>query len=118
MTDISPPELHIEVSHDLPATFEHLLCHNGVALALDPSIPGVELPPHLLNKPHVVLLYELDPVVPIPDLVVTTEGIRATLSFDRTPFATFVPWCAVLAMGPMHAERVESPPVRTKLRAV
>ena len=118
MTDIAPPELHIEVTPDLRASFEHLLCHNGVVVAVNVTAPGVELPPHLRDRTCVVLQYELEPVVPIPDLEVTVDGIRATLSFDRTSFATFVPWTAVLAMGPMHAERVESPPVRTKLRAV
>ena len=118
MTDIAPPEIKIEVSHDFKTTFEDLLCHNGVALALDPSVAGVAMPPHLRDRPHVVLQYELEPVVPIHDLDVTDEGVRATLSFDRQPWPTFVPWTAVLAMGPMHPARVETPPKRPKLRAV
>jgi hypothetical protein len=119
MTDLAQPEMKIESWGDDPAgAFNHFLCHNGVALALDPSAAGVVLPPHLRERPHVVLQYELEPVVPIPDLEVTDEGVRATLSFGREPFATFVPWGAVLAMGPMHAARVEAPPKRAKLRAV
>jgi hypothetical protein len=108
----APTKIHINEA------FEYLLCHNGVALTLDPAVAGVVLPPHLLDQPHVLLQYELEPVVPIPDLEVTAEGVRATLSFGREPFATFVPWSAVLAMGPMHAERVEAPPKRAKLRSV
>src|SRR5262249_5510528 len=30
-----------------------------------------------------------------PDLDISDEGIAATLSFSRVPFATFVPWAAV-----------------------
>jgi hypothetical protein len=119
MNDNGTPELKIEATHDLKGTFEHLLCHNGVVLAVNPSADGVALPPHLYSKPHVVITYELEPVVPIHDLKVDDDGIHATLSFDRTPFATFIPWGAVLAMGPMHAERIESPPPsRPKLKAV
>ena len=32
---------------------------------------------------------------PIPDLVIDDEGIRATLSFNRVPFSTFIPWSAI-----------------------
>jgi hypothetical protein len=38
--------------------------------------------------------------IPIPDLKWDTRGISATLSFDQSPFATFVPWEAVVAIGP------------------
>ena len=119
MTDIAPPEIKISNWGDDPAgAFEHLLCHNGVVVAVNVAAAGVVLPPHLRDRLHVVLNYELDPVVPIPDLEVTAEGVRAMLSFGRQPFATFVPWTAVLAMAPMHAERIETPPKRAKLRAV
>ena len=98
MTDIAPPEIKISNWGDDPAgAFEHLLCHNGVVVAVNVAAAGVVLP---------------------PDLEVTAEGVRAMLSFGRQPFATFVPWTAVLAMAPMHAERIETPPKRAKLRAV
>jgi hypothetical protein len=82
---------------------------------------GEVLPTNLpvpLSRPYVVIDYEIDPVIPITDLEVTADGVRATLSFGREPFATFIPWLAVLAMGPMHAERVEAPEKRRGLRAV
>ena len=69
-----------------------------------------------MDATPVCLEYELDAVVPIPDLVADDEGIRATLSFSRQPHATFVPWKAVMAMAPMHAARTEK--TRAKLRAV
>jgi hypothetical protein len=112
MNTTGPVEMKIEVA------FEHLLCRTGVRLVVHPWYPGVVLPPQLHDLPHVMLEYELDPVVPIPDLEVTAAGVRATLSFGREPFATFIPWLAVLAMGPMHAERIESPAKRRGLRAV
>lgn len=111
--DSAPIEVTIEYA------FNHLLCHNGVVVTVNPGAAGVALPLHLRDQPRVVLTYELEPVVPIPDLEVTDEGVRATLSFERKPFATFVPWGAVLAMGPMHPARVETPPAnRAKLKAV
>jgi hypothetical protein len=99
------PKIEVEVSIAAKDAFEHLLCRGGVAIAVDARQPGVVLPEHLLGI-DVVLNYELDPPVPIPDLEATAEGIRATLSFSRTPFATFVPWGAVTAMGPMRPDQL------------
>jgi hypothetical protein len=119
MNDNGTHEIKIENLGDDPAgAFEHLLCHNGVRLVVNTSTGGLRLPLHLYDEARIALVYELEPVVPIPDLEVTAEGVRATLSFDRTPFATFVPWGAVLAMRPMHQELVETPPKRAKLRSV
>jgi hypothetical protein len=57
--------------------------------------PGVVLPKGL---PGIVGLdYGLNMAVPIHDLEVNEEGVRATLSFGRLPFSTFVPWSAVFA---------------------
>ena len=79
-------------------TFEQLLCHHGqVFVALDGRDPGVVLPEHLTQE-EVVLDYNLNAAIPILDLEASDEGIRATLSFSREPFQTFVPWSAVIEM--------------------
>ena len=93
--------------------FEHLLCHGGLSLIVDGTAEGVELPAHVRANP-LVLMYELEPVVPIPDLVVDDTGIRATLSFSREPCATFIPWAAVRGMQALQVTK----PERTKLRSV
>lgn len=54
---------------------------------------GMVLPEFLTERgPIVTLIYGLNLVVPIPDLVVNEFGIAATLSFSREPHPTFMPW--------------------------
>ena len=62
---------------------------------LDARRPGVELPARFLGQAHLRLDYGYGFTPPIPDLVIDDDGIRATLSFNRMPFATFVPWSAI-----------------------
>lgn len=62
---------------------------------LDARRDGVVLPARLLGDGHVRLNYGYHFSPPIPDLVVDDDGIHATLSFDRRPFGTFVPWSAI-----------------------
>jgi hypothetical protein len=62
---------------------------------LDARHPGVVLPPRLIGERHLMLDYAYGFQPPIPDLVVDEQGISATLSFNRTPTRTFVPWEAV-----------------------
>src|SRR5271157_2752946 len=59
--------------------------------------------------------YGLNMPIPIDDLVVTDEGVRATLSFDRALYHTYVPWRAVVTMG-FTPEPVV--PTRPKLKSV
>ena len=77
--------------------------------------PGLLLPAHVMpvDKPT-VLVYGLDMAIPIDDLEVTDEGISATLSFQRTPMPTFVPWDAVVAIQGNKPR----PRQRAKLRSV
>lgn len=58
------------------------------------------VPPALQNETDLMFQYGLPEAltIPIPDLEITEEGIRATLSIDRTPHKTFVPWTAVFAI--------------------
>ena len=91
-------EIGVESSKNSKEFFEQLLCHHTqVFVELDAGAPGVVLPEHLLGD-HVVLDYNLNAVISIPDLEATDDGIRATLSFSREPFTTFVPWRAVIGM--------------------
>jgi stringent starvation protein B len=70
----------------------------SVFVNFDPRRDGVVVPAHLKRQPRVVLQYGLNMRIPIPDLDVGEEGIGATLSFDRLPTWTFVPWSAVFAI--------------------
>jgi stringent starvation protein B len=72
-----------------------LLERSEARVHLDARSPGVVLPPRLLIDGHVRLDYGYGLTPPIPDLTLDEDGIRATLSFNRLPFATFVPWTAV-----------------------
>jgi hypothetical protein len=104
-------------SEEHRAGIEHLLAEfNAVYVAVQPCARLV-LPAHVMptDEKSTVLLYGLDlHPLPIPDLEVTAEGIRATLSFNRTPHKTFVPWGALVAV---RAEG-QRPQQRERLRAV
>jgi len=85
---------------DKRETFLNLLGEGWVSICLDARSSGVELPEHLRVEPRLILQYGLNMPVPIADLEITGEGIRATLSFNRTPHNTFVPWPAVYVIMP------------------
>jgi hypothetical protein len=62
---------------------------------LDARRAGVQLPDRLLADGHVRLDYGYNFTPPIPDFAIDDAGIHATLSFNRIPFSTFVPWDAI-----------------------
>ena len=72
-----------------------LLEKSEARVHLDARRAGVVLPERLLQDGHVRLDYGYGLTPPIPDLDVAEDGIHATLSFNRVPFATFIPWTAV-----------------------
>lgn len=72
-----------------------LLEHAEARVHLDARRPGVVLPRRFLGEAHLRLDYGYGLVPPIPDLVIDDSGVQATLSFNRQPFATFIPWSAV-----------------------
>lgn len=69
-----------------------------VRVTLDARDPAVNVPAHLRRSAELVLEYGSDMPVPIPDLHIGEAGIAATLSFNREPVPTFVPWAAVLSL--------------------
>ncbi len=75
-----------------------LLLRGSVFVHLDPRLEGVQVPAWLSRQPQLVLQIGLDLPIPIPDLRVDEEGVFATLSFSRTPYACVVPWKAVFAL--------------------
>jgi stringent starvation protein B len=79
--------------------FLALLQEGRPSLHLDARREGVVVPEHLKADPHLVLQYGIDLPIPINDLVVDERGVRATLSFSRTPHGTFVPWAAVYVIA-------------------
>lgn len=68
-----------------------------VMIHLDARRPGVLVPQHLRNEPHLRLnlSYRFDP----PDLSVSDWGVRSTLSFSGTRFTIAVPWSALFAIA-------------------
>ncbi len=75
-----------------------LLKDAWVYVQLDPRREGVELPEFLRQAPRLVLQYGYNMPVPIHDLVIDEQGIKATLSFRRVSHSTLVPWSAVFAI--------------------
>lgn len=84
----------------LQEAFISLWKSEGVLIAVNHHHPDAILPSYLKDRENVVLDYDPFAIVPITDLVTDSEGIRATLSFDRIPCKTFVPWEAVLGIQP------------------
>lgn len=68
-----------------------------VSVIIDPKHTS-GLPTCLQAEPQISLEYGLNMPIPIDDLKISEVGIDATLSFDRTPHAVFVPWDAVGAI--------------------
>ncbi len=75
-----------------------MLLRGSVFVHLDPRVEGVAVPPWFREQPQLVLQIGLDMAVPIPDLKVDTEGVRGTLSFNRSPWFCVIPWEAVFAL--------------------
>jgi stringent starvation protein B len=89
-------------AHERPSkqdAFLALLREGWTSLHLDARRPGVIVPSHLRTEAHLVLQYGHDLPIPIPDLEVDAYGVRATLSFSRTPQLTVVPWSAVYVVA-------------------
>lgn len=77
----------------------HLLEDAWVYVQLDPRRDDVVLPEHLREQPRLILQYGYNMPMPINDLKIDERGISATLSFQRTPHATFIPWSAVFVLS-------------------
>lgn len=89
--------------------------------------PGLDLPSEHLRSDGVLLEYGDNMPTPIPDLEVTDEGISATLSFERQPRKTFVPWSSVIRMHvygdvmatfPIDVDAIAEKPKKPTLKAV
>ena len=82
-----------------PRFVEQALPRTSVFLHLDPRRPGVVVPEHLRALPGVTLqVGHIGMLIPMPDLAVDAEGVRATLSFSRQPHACVLPWSAIYAL--------------------
>lgn len=80
--------------------FEALLAQFPIVrVVFDPMPDSVIVPASLKKDEATMFEYGLDMrPIPIPDLDTNERGISATLSIDRTPFKTFVPWSAVVIL--------------------
>jgi hypothetical protein len=71
-----------------------------VALLFNALAPGVIVPPEVVNADGKVCLeYGFNLPIPTADLISDHEGAICTMSFNRRPSYTFVPWHAVLTVS-------------------
>lgn len=100
------------------AIVEMLLSKDGeVRISFDTTQNGVVIPDQYKEYDAATLNYGYNLLPHIPDLTLTDEGISATLSFEGSPFLTFVPWIAIFIMGDFNGQRVvweEKAPVVAK----
>lgn len=80
---------------------EQLLEHEDYFLiVVDPTRPGVVLPEHLVVARQPVGLHiGRGLALPIPDLELDDDGLRGTLSFDRSPCHCTVPWPSLVQVS-------------------
>jgi hypothetical protein len=98
--------------------FEKLYTEGGACITvLNANFPGLVVPSNVRHLCPLVLRYDVDPIVRIPDLVLTDLGLEATLSFNRSPFKTFVPWEAIDGMNDT-GKTSPSKPAKRRLRLV
>ena len=96
----------------MKAALEDLLSHEPVVRVVFIDHPSLDVPKSVRPKERETTSFEygLNLPVPIDDLAITDDGIRATLSFSRRPHPTFVPWAAVVGiLLPFQEEPVPSP---------
>lgn len=73
---------------------------DGIRLGVVAAYPGVQLPKDVALVDGIVMLdYGLHLPIPISDLATDGGGISATLSFNRTPHKTYIPWGSVYIMA-------------------
>ena len=89
--------------------FLALLKEGSTSLHLDARRPGVVVPEAFRQEAHLMLQYGYDLAISIPDLEVDEHGVRATLSFSRTPHITVIPWTAVYAIASVDGRGVLYP---------
>ena len=89
--------------------FLALLKEGSTSLHLDARRPGVVVPEAFRQEAHLMLQYGYDLAISIPDLEVDEYGVRATLSFSRTPHLTVIPWTAVYAIASVDGRGVLYP---------
>lgn len=64
-------------------------------VAVNTTKIGVILPDFLYEQSHCLLNFGYNLAIPITDLEVTRDGVRATMSFNRTPFKVSLPWYSI-----------------------
>jgi stringent starvation protein B len=89
--------------------FLALLKEGSTSLHLDARRAGVVVPEAFRQEAHLMLQYGYDLAISIPDLEVDEHGVRATLSFSRTPHVTVIPWSAVYAIASVDGRGVLYP---------
>lgn len=100
-------------------TFNQLLADFRTIKILIVRATGLEIPDFVFgDRDSVVLEYGYDMPTPIMDMDVTEDGIRATLSFARTPTPTFVPWESVRELATFGERVRQLPPKKPGLRLV
>jgi stringent starvation protein B len=75
-----------------------LLEKSNVLMHLDARREDVVVPRNLKANPQLVLQIGLNLAIPIRDLDVGDDGVKCTLSFNKTPFFCVLPYPAIFAM--------------------
>ena len=86
--------MHDLLTHEAAShLFNVLLGRGAVQVSFEPSVTGVVCPSTLEGL--TLFEYGLNMPIPMQDILADELGIGATMSFNRSPTWTFVPWSAV-----------------------
>ena len=75
-----------------------LLEKSNVLMHIDARRDDVMVPKNLKTQAQLILQLGLNLAVPIRDLDVGDDGVKCTLSFNRTPFFCVLPYPSIFAM--------------------
>ncbi len=78
--------------------FNLIMLMGPTMIFIDPTHKDVDLPDYLMGAARVALEFGYNLPKPIDDLTVSPLALAATLSFNKVPYAVFIPWESVEAI--------------------
>ena len=85
---------------------ERLLDKGSLFVHLDATSNDVTVPLVFKHRNDLVLQIAHNMPIPVRDLDINNNGIKATLSFNRQPFTCFIAWNAVYQLAGDHGDAI------------
>ncbi len=99
------PEPRIDDLCPKAKIFAEMMQRGRTSVFLLPFVEGVDVPQYLRSRTPLTLDFSW--AMRIHDLRFDAEGIRGTLSFNKTPYTVNVPWDSVIVLRDVEGKVVE-----------